>query len=108
MSIVYKEKVEKKRKYMLMIIDANIFLAHQGLIFRGNNKNKESLSQGKFKETCCMLATYDPSFASKMETSYFYHTCPLIQNYIKSITADLVSSQIVKAVFIVPFSLVFS
>ncbi|KAL4123058.1 hypothetical protein QTP88_015290 [Uroleucon formosanum] len=65
MSIVYKEKVEKKRKYMLMIIDANIFLAHQGLIFRGNNKNKESLSQGKFKETCCMLATYDPSFATK-------------------------------------------
>lgn len=45
-----------------------------------------------------MLATYNPSFASKMETSYFNYTCPLIQNDLISITAGLVRSQIVQEV----------
>ncbi|XP_029340901.1 zinc finger MYM-type protein 1-like [Acyrthosiphon pisum] len=98
MSNAYKEEVEKNRKYMLMIIDAVLFLAHQGLSFRGHTENKESLNQGNFKEICGMLATYNPSFASKMETSYFNYTCPLVQNDLISITAGLVRSQIVQEI----------
>ncbi|XP_022162586.1 zinc finger MYM-type protein 1-like, partial [Myzus persicae] len=98
MSNAYKEEVEKNRKYMLMIIDAVLFLAHQGLSFRGHTENKESLNQGNFKEICGMLATYNPSFASKMETSYFNYTCPLVQNDVISITAGLVRSQIVQEI----------
>lgn len=45
-----------------------------------------------------MLATYNPSFASKMKTSYYNYTCPLIQNDLISITAGLVRSQIVQEV----------
>lgn len=98
MSSAYKEEIEKNRKYMLMIIDAVFFLVHQGISFRGHFENKGSLNQGNFKEICCMLATYNPSFASKMETSYFNYTCPLIQNDLISITAGLVRSQIVQEV----------
>jgi len=93
MSNAYKDEVKNNREYMLMIIDAVIFLAHQGLSFRGYNEDKKSSNQGNFKELCLMLATYNSSI--KMETTYFNYTCHLIQNDLISITADLVRSQIV-------------
>lgn len=53
------------------MIDGVIFSAHQDLSLIKHNENKKQLNKDFFKELCCMLATYDSTFASKMYTSYF-------------------------------------
>jgi len=42
----YQLEIATNRKYMNYIIDITLYLAAQGLAFRGHNENKTSLNQG--------------------------------------------------------------
>lgn len=98
-SSAYKDEVEKNRNYILIIIDAIILLAQQGLSFRGHNEKKDSHNQGNFKELCIILVKYNPSFENAFNNMYFNYTCPTIQNDLICITANQVRLQIVNCVF---------
>lgn len=41
--------VESNKKYIKTLIDITIFLASQGLAYRGHNESQTSLNQGIFK-----------------------------------------------------------
>jgi hypothetical protein len=44
----HKKQVEINRKYMSSLIDVVLYLAKQGVAFRGHNENLDSLNRGTF------------------------------------------------------------
>ncbi|KAF0751737.1 zinc finger MYM-type protein 1-like [Aphis craccivora] len=71
----HRDKILENRDYMLTLIDIILFLAHQGVAFRGN-----------LKEACKLMAKYNPTFALNYAKST-NHTSWLIQNEIIEICA---------------------
>ncbi|KAL4152785.1 hypothetical protein QTP88_000618 [Uroleucon formosanum] len=71
---------------MLTLIDIILFLANQGVAFRGHIENETSLNQGNLKEACKLMAKYNPTFALNYAKST-NHTSWLIQNEIIEICA---------------------
>uniref|UniRef100_A0A2S2QSG9 Zinc finger MYM-type protein 1 n=1 Tax=Sipha flava TaxID=143950 RepID=A0A2S2QSG9_9HEMI len=55
LSSFHKKQVEINRKYMSSLIDIVLYLAKQGIAFRGHNENLDSLNQGNYKEMCHMV-----------------------------------------------------
>lgn len=47
LSNFHKKQVDINRKYMSSLIDVVLYLAKQGIAFRGHNENLDSLNQGK-------------------------------------------------------------
>lgn len=47
-SIAHKDFVEKNRNYLKGLIDVILFLARQGIAFRGHREDSESLNQGNY------------------------------------------------------------
>lgn len=43
----HRDKILENRDYMLTLIDIILFLAHQGVAFRGHIENETSLNQGE-------------------------------------------------------------
>jgi hypothetical protein len=48
LSSFHKKQVETNHKYMSSLIDIVLYLAKQGIAFRGHNENLDSLNQGTF------------------------------------------------------------
>jgi hypothetical protein len=46
LSITHSEQKEKNRKYVKTLIDLILFLARQGLAYRGHLESKDSNNQG--------------------------------------------------------------
>lgn len=47
LSNFHKKQVNMNHKYMSCLIDIVLYLAKQGIAFRGHNENLNSLNQGK-------------------------------------------------------------
>ncbi|XP_060878254.1 uncharacterized protein LOC132950725 [Metopolophium dirhodum] len=91
----HRDKILENRDYMLTLIDIILFLAHQGVAFRGHIENETSLNQGNLKEACKLMAKYNPTFALNYAKPT-NHTSWLIQNEIIEICAKHVRNTIVE------------
>jgi hypothetical protein len=82
-----RRQIEENRRLVKRLIDVALFLAKQGLPFRGHREYScmgTSVNEGNFLETCKLLSKYDAVLAkhiseSKRNETYFSHT---IQNEI--------------------------
>ncbi|XP_050065897.1 zinc finger MYM-type protein 1-like [Aphis gossypii] len=94
----HRDKILENRDYMLTLIDIILFLAHQGVAFRGHIENETSLNQGELgnlKEACKLMAKYNPTFALNYAKPT-NHTSWLIQNQIIEICAKHLRNTIVE------------
>ncbi|KAF0691533.1 Uncharacterized protein FWK35_00035159, partial [Aphis craccivora] len=68
-------EIAANREYMNSLIDITLYLATQGLAFRGHDENKTSLNQGNFKEACVLFSKHMPKFSEifSKDTNYTSH-----------------------------------
>ncbi|XP_060872929.1 zinc finger MYM-type protein 1-like isoform X1 [Metopolophium dirhodum] len=94
-SSFHKEEVAKNRKYMSYLIEIVLYLAKQGISYRGHDEKCDSLNQGNFKELCnIVFSKFIPDFEN------FYNkknsqTSWKVQEEIIGICADLVRETII-------------
>jgi len=121
LSSVHKKQIEINRKYMSSLIDVVLYLAKQGIAFKGHNENLDSLNQGKFiilliklmfscnnintilgnyKEMCHMVfSKFMPDLKNVYENK-MNHTSWKVQDEIIKISADLIKEIIVEEIFV--------
>ncbi|KAL4104378.1 hypothetical protein QTP88_019679 [Uroleucon formosanum] len=90
-------EIAANREYMNSLIDITLYLATQGLAFRGHDENKTSLNQGNFKEACVLFSKHMPKFSEifSKDTNYTSHH---IQDEIIDICANSVKDSIIEEV----------
>ncbi|KAL4091985.1 hypothetical protein QTP88_026579 [Uroleucon formosanum] len=97
-------EIAANREYMNCLIDITLYLAAQGLAFRGHDENKTSLNQGNFKEACVLFSKHIPKFSEifNKDTNYTNHH---IQDEIIDICANSVRDLIIEEVGTGTFSI---
>ena len=73
-----------------------LFLAKQGIAFRGHYENDDSKNKGNFLELIDFKAKDLPDFQKHIENATFNYLSPDIQNEI----LDILANQLVKKLFI--------
>ncbi|XP_060881711.1 zinc finger MYM-type protein 1-like [Metopolophium dirhodum] len=100
LSSAHKKQVEINRKYMSSLIDVVLYLAKQGIAFRGHNENLDSLNQGNYKEMCHMVfSKFMPDLKNVYENK-INHTSWKVQDEIIKISADLIKEIIVEEIVV--------
>ncbi|KAL4118882.1 hypothetical protein QTP88_011764 [Uroleucon formosanum] len=100
LSSFHKKQVEINRKYMSSLIDVVLYLAKQGIAFRGHNENLDSLNQGNYKEMCHMVfSKFMPDLKNVYENK-INHTSWKVQDEIIKISADLIKEIIVEEIVV--------
>eukprot|EP00102_Acyrthosiphon_pisum_P013760 XP_008183460.1 PREDICTED: zinc finger MYM-type protein 1-like [Acyrthosiphon pisum] len=100
LSSAHKKQVEINRKYMSSLIDVVLYLAKQGISFRGHNENLDSLNQGNYKEMCHMVfSKFMPDLKNVYENK-INHTSWKVQDEIIKISADLIKEIIVEEIVV--------
>jgi hypothetical protein len=98
LSIHHHQTVSRNREYLSRIIKIVLFLAKQGLAFRGNDESYNSRNKGNFLELVDFIASIDSTFSFNLRSmpanaNYLSHD---IQNEIIDICAKLVKEEIFK------------
>ncbi|CAI6377782.1 unnamed protein product [Macrosiphum euphorbiae] len=96
-SNAHKDFVLKNRSYLKTLIDILLYLGRQGIAFRGNIENKDSLNRGNYLEACKLMCEHNPQFKQVFNGEINY-TSPLLQNELIGICAENVRSMIVTEV----------
>ncbi|XP_008189315.1 zinc finger MYM-type protein 1-like [Acyrthosiphon pisum] len=61
-SNAHKEFVLKNRSYLKTLIGILLYLGRQGIAFRGNIENEDSLNRGNYLEACKLICEHNPEF----------------------------------------------
>lgn len=95
-SAANKAWVDSNRKYLMRILDALMYLAQQGLAFRGDDETEDSLNRGNFQELLSLLSSVDVEFHEKCKSmpSNAKYTSPEIQNELINIAASQIRHNI--------------
>lgn len=93
----FKKIVMENNIYLEKIIKILLFLAKQGISFRGHLESVDSNNKGTFRELCNLLALYDSEFKKKLEGKFNYNS-PDIQNELLNICATQIRKQIVNEI----------
>jgi len=83
----FKTDILNNQVYIQNIIDIILYLARQGLAFRGHNEKQESSNKGNFLELCELFCKFDSNFRIKYHT-YLSYTSHDIQNEILNIISN--------------------
>ncbi|KAL4131560.1 hypothetical protein QTP88_008853 [Uroleucon formosanum] len=97
LSSFHKKQVEINRKYMSSLIDVVLYLAKQGIAFRGHNENLDSLNQGNVP-----YGIFKVKFMPDLKNVYenkINHTSWKVQDGIIKISADLIKEIVVSGNF---------
>ena len=89
----HKKTFLENRSYLTSIIETIIWLAKQGLAFRGHNESESSNNKGNFLELTEYLSKYKPKMRISMEKSFNYLS-PTIQNDL----IGIISKEVVKII----------
>ena len=92
-----QKNVEENNIYLEKIIRILLFLAKQGISFRGHLEDSDSMNRGTFRELCNLFAFYDSDFKKKLDGKFNYNS-PRIQNELLNISAALIRKQIIKEI----------
>ncbi|XP_029341125.1 zinc finger MYM-type protein 1-like [Acyrthosiphon pisum] len=55
----HQQQIKRNRNYLTHLIDIALYLAKQGISFRGHDEKYDSNNQGNFKEMCKLFSKYD-------------------------------------------------
>lgn len=93
----HAEKVTQNKKYLEILADISLFLARQGLAFRGHRENKEANNRGNFLEISEIFAKYDQNFSNhfQRQNNYCSHQ---YQNEFVNIAANHILKEISREV----------
>ncbi|XP_022177954.1 zinc finger MYM-type protein 1-like [Myzus persicae] len=97
LSNAHKQQIADNRHYIKTITDIILYLARQGLAFRGHDERLCSNNQGNFKEACKLFAKHNPQFSNYYNNTINYGSW-LIQNDIANICAQHVKNSIIDEV----------
>ncbi|XP_008181084.1 zinc finger MYM-type protein 1-like [Acyrthosiphon pisum] len=97
LSNAHKQQIVDNRNYIKTITDIILYLARQGLAFRGHDERLCSNNQGNFKEACKLFAKHNAQFANYHNNTINYGSW-LIQNDIANICAQHVKNSIIDEV----------
>lgn len=80
------QEIKDNRNHVYFLLKATLYLAKQGLAFRGNNEGSESLNRGNFIE---LLETFgDDKTKLKMQSRYGHYTSHEYQNDLIGVIAS--------------------
>lgn len=65
-----KKQVYENRVYIEKLLKILLYLAKQGIAFRGHDESNVSNNQGNFLELCNLISNFDQSFQNKLETNF--------------------------------------
>jgi hypothetical protein len=86
--------VQENRQHIKLLFKAAIYLAKQGLAFRGDDETNDSLNKGNYIELLQNITYENPASQEKLQRRYGHYTSPEIQNDIIGIIAESVRKQI--------------
>ncbi|XP_025202912.1 uncharacterized protein LOC112599999 [Melanaphis sacchari] len=87
LNVARVQDITENRKHIMFLLKATLFLAKQGLAFRGHNETDNSNNKGNFIQLLEMFA--DESLAVKLKSRYGHYTSPEYQNDLIHIIASL-------------------
>eukprot|EP00102_Acyrthosiphon_pisum_P019856 XP_016657066.1 PREDICTED: zinc finger MYM-type protein 1-like [Acyrthosiphon pisum] len=96
-STAQNDQKQKNEEYIKTLIDITLFLAKQGIAFRGHLEDKESNNQGNFKEACKLVAKCNSNFDS-LYSKKISHTSWIVQNELIDICAEHIKTTIINEV----------
>lgn len=80
------QDIKENRNHIFFLLKATLYLAKQGLAFRGHNEERESLNRGNLIE---LLETFgDKNTILKMQSRYGHYTSHEYQNELISVIAS--------------------
>ncbi len=86
--------VHENRQHIRLLFKAAIYLAKQGLAFRGDDETEDSLNKGNYIELLQNMTDEIPAVQEKLQRRYGHYTSPEIQNDIISIIAESIRKHI--------------
>lgn len=89
-----KKEVEDNRQHVYYLLKTTLYLAKQGIPFRGHDESKESSNRGNYIELLNMFC--DDNVKLKLECRYGHYTSPEYQNDCIKIIASITRSNIIK------------
>ena len=101
----HNQEVAKNREIMRRLIDVTVFLAKQGLPFRGHDETAESSNRGNYVEALNLVASHDRLLSEHMESGgSFKGVSKDTQNdlirHIHDVVTDAVHAEIRDATFV--------
>lgn len=91
-----QNEINENRLHVHFLLKATLFLAKQGLPFRGHNETFTSTNKGNYIELLQMFG--DEKLSQKLESRYGHYTSPEYQNNLISIIAKCTRQQILKKI----------
>lgn len=91
-----KKEVEDNRQHVYYLLKTTLYLAKQGISFRGHNESKESSNRGNYIELLNMFC--DDNVKLKLESRYGHYMSPEYQNDCIKIIASITRSNIIKQI----------
>jgi hypothetical protein len=98
LSDAHKDIVKRNREYLGRLVQIILYLAQQGVAFRGHDESSDSLNKGNFLELVDLISKIDPTFQHNMTnmptnaTYLSHHT----QNDIIQICAKFIKDDIIR------------
>jgi len=88
------QEVNENRQHVYFLLKSTLYLAKQGLAFRGKNETNESVNKGNFIE---ILETFgDEKIKTKLQSRYGHYTSHEYQNDLISVLAKCTIENILK------------
>lgn len=84
-----KTDVLENRDHLKYLISAALYLARQGLAFRGDDESKESSNKGNFIELLEMMSDLSPKLRERLRSRYGHYTSAEYQNDILHCLANV-------------------
>ncbi|KAF0748949.1 zinc finger MYM-type protein 1-like [Aphis craccivora] len=91
-----QHEINENRLHVHFLLKATLFLAKQGLPFRGHNETFTSTNKGNFIELLQMFG--DEKLNQKLQSRYGHYTSPEYQNDLIAIIAKCTRQQILKKI----------
>lgn len=96
-STTHKQLVSENREYFKKLLDIVLYIAKQGLSFRGHDESVDSNKKGNVLQLCELFSKHDQKFKDKYER-YHNLTSHDVQNELLHIVREEVIKTIVKEV----------
>lgn len=96
LNVARVQDITENRKHIMFLLKTSLFLAKQGLAFRGHNETDNSNNKGNFIQLLEMFA--DESLAVKLKSRYGHYTSPEYQNDLIHIIASCTRKNILSKI----------
>lgn len=89
-----ESEIKERREYLRRIVNITMFLAKQGISFRGHDESEDSNNKGNFIECLNLLTEFDPFLSSYNAPSKVSYISPLSQNEVIQCCSEEIKASI--------------